>query len=527
MQQIEIVIGLLAGVAVLAAIAGRAGLPHAAVLVVGGLILGLVPGVPEVRLDPQLVLLGLLPPLVYAAAFRAASYDLRSNLVHILMLATVLVLVTVVAVAAAGRVLTGLPWVSALVLGALCAPTDPVSASAVMRGVGAPERIVAILEGESLINDGTGLAAFQVAAAAAAGGFSVGIGVARLVEISVGGCAVGLVVGWLLVRLRRRLDEPSLEIVLALLAAFGSYVAAYGIGWSGVLAAVVAGLYAGSQAEEISSAGTRLNMEPFWDALTFVLESVLFLLIGLQLPAIVAGLKENLATGIAQGAVLVAVALAVRAVWMGALRLGRSVLGARTGRGTLSGQELTVLGYSGMRGALSLAGALSIPFVVAHHPFVGRDEIIFLVYVIVIGSLVPPSLTLEAVVRRLGLAAGDELLRAEVTAREQIVHAALARLEELAGESDLPERTFDRLRSVLELRLERLEARRRRAGSDEVKHEAEDGPDVDAAVQRLRREVIAAERRALAELRQQREVPTQVLARIQRDIDVDEIRQQH
>ncbi len=522
MQQIEILIGLLAGVAVLAAVAERAGLPHAAVLVLGGLVLGLIPGVPVVRLQPQLVLLGLLPPLVYAAAFQAASYDLRPNLAHILTLATGLVLVTVVAVAAAGRALAGLPWVSALVLGALSAPTDPVSASAVIRGVGAPERIVAILEGESLINDGTGLAAFQVAAAAAAGGISVGDGILKFLEISAGGCAVGLVVGWALVRLRRRLDEPAIEIVLGLLAAFGSYVAAYGIGWSGVLAAVTAGLYAGSQAEEISSAGTRLNTEPFWNALTFVLESVLFLLIGLQLPSIASGLSGDVAAGIAEGAVLVGVVLAVRAAWMGALWLGQRLRRGGGREDSLSGRDLTVLGFSGMRGALSLAGALSIPLVVSHHPFAGRDQIIFLVYVIVIGTLVPPSLTLEALVRRVGLAVGDRMLRQEVEAREQIVHAGLARLNELAQDGDVSEPTLERLRALLDLRLERLEARRQRLGEASPQL-----PDLDQTVQRLRREVIAAERSALAELRRQRQVPTQVLAQIQRDIDLDEIRMGH
>jgi Na+/H+ antiporter len=429
------------------------------------------------------------------------------------------VLITVVAVAAVGRALTGLPWVSVLVLGALSAPTDPVSASAVMRNVGAPERIVAILEGESLINDGTGLAVFQLAAAAAAGGISIGGGVLKFVEISIGGCAVGLVVGWLPVRLRRRVDEPPLEVVLGLLAAFGAYVAAYGIGWSGVLAAVTAGLYAGSQAEEISSAATRLNSEPFWNALTFVLESVLFLLIGLQLPSIVSGLSGDLATGIGEGVVLVAVVLAVRAAWMAALGLARNVGRGRRGGDALSGRELTVLGFSGMRGALALAGALSIPLVVSGHPFAGRDEIIFLVYVIVIGTLVSPSVTLEVLVRRLGLAAGDELLRRELEARERIVHAGLARLDELAEDPDVPPATLNRLRAILELRHERLEARGRRLAEAPA-----DARDVEEAVQRLRRELVDAERRALADLRQRREVPAQVLARVQRDIDLDEIR---
>jgi CPA1 family monovalent cation:H+ antiporter len=538
MKEAEIVIGLLAGVALLAAIARRAGLPYAAVLVLGGLVLGLIPGIPTVRLNPQLVLLGFLPPLVYASAFQAASYDLRPSIVHILTLATGLVLLTVLVVAAAGRVVAGLPWVSAFVLGALAAPTDPVSASSVMRHVGAPERIMAILEGESLINDGTGLAAFQVAVVAAGGGISIGSGVLRFIAISVGGAAVGLVVGWILVHIRRRLDEPSLEIVLGMLAAFGSYVAADAIGWSGVLAAVTAGLYAGRHAEDISSAGTRLSTEPFWDALTFVLESVLFLLIGLQLPSIVSGLHGSLGTGIADGVVLVVVVFAVRAAWMGALRVmppavGRTVaagverlpggrrLGSAAGE-PLSGRELTVLGFSGMRGALSLAGALSIPLVVSHHPFAARDQIIFLVYIIVIGTLVLPSLTLESLVRRLGLAGEDELRRVDLDARTRVVQAGLARLDELAPEAGVPPDTIERLRAILELRMDRLEAQRRRDGAGPG--DDADGADLQTAVHRLRREVISAERQALAELREQREVPAQVLAGIQRDIDLDEIR---
>lgn len=518
MQEIEIVIGLLAVVAVLAALAGRAGLPYAAVLVLGGLGLGLIPGVPEVALRPQLVLLGFLPPLVFAAAFQAASYHLRPHVGQILSLATGLVLVTVAAVAVAGRALTAMPWTSALVLGALAAPTDPVSATSVMRQVGAPERIVAVLEGESLINDGTGLAVFQVAVAAAGGGISIGLGVERFLLISAGGCAIGLLAGWLLVRLRRRLDEPSLEIVLGLLAAFGSYVAAYAIGWSGVLAAVTAGLYAGSQAEAISSPGTRLHTEPFWSALTFVLESVLFLLIGLQLPEIVSGLHHaHVTTDVVYGAALVGVVVAVRGAWMAMLRVA-------PGRRARPGRELTVLGFSGMRGALSLAGALSIPLVVSHHPFPARDELVFLVYAIVLGTLVVPSLTLEPLVRRLGLARTTELHRLDVAARTRIVHAGLARLEELAPDAEVPTATLDRLRGILELRLERLEA----LGGDDLEggETAGDGRPhgVDEAVRRLRREVIAAERAALAQLRSERRAPSRVLSEIQRDIDLDEIR---
>lgn len=524
MQTIEVVIALLAGVALLAAVADRAGLPYAAVLVLGGLLLGLVPGLPSVRLDPQLVLFGFLPPLVYAAAFQAASFDLRSQAAHILTLSTGLVLLTVAVVAVVGRTVVGLGWVPALVLGALAAPTDPVSASSVMRQVGAPERIIAILEGESLINDGTGLAAFQVAVAAAAGGISVGSGILRFVAISIGGCAIGLVCGWVLVRLRRRLDEPSLEIVLGLLTAFGAYTAAAAAGASGVLAAVVAGLYAGGRAQDISSASARLHMEPFWDALVFVLESVLFLLIGLQLPTIVPGLpRGSLGAGIADGVLITVVVLGVRAGWMGALRVLRplgAAGGAREGR--LGTAELTVLGWSGMRGALSLAGALSIPALAAGHPFAGRDQIIFLVYVVVVGTLVLPSIGLQSLLRWLGLAAGEELARVELGARVRVVHAALARLDEMVDGDEVPPRTVDGLRATLELRLQRLNARGAR---HDRKPAAEPvGGDLDGSLTRVRRELIDAQRRALAEMRAGRRAPTQVLARIQRDIDLDETR---
>jgi Na+/H+ antiporter len=513
-HQAEIVVGMLAVVALLAAAASRIGVPYAPVLVLGGLALGLVPGLPVIRLDPQLVLLGFIPPLVYAAAFRAASFNLRADAAHILTLSTGLVLLTVVVVAAVGRAVAGLPWTAALVLGALAAPTDPVSATSVIHGVGAPERILAILEGESLINDGTGLAVFQVAVAAAAGGISPASGLLRFVAISLGGCAAGLIVGWLLVRLRGRLNDPSLEIVLGLLAAFGAYLGASAAGCSGVLAAVTAGLYSGWRGRHISSAKSRLQIEPFWDALSFVLESLLFLLIGLQVPTIVHGLSgEGPAAAIWQGASLVVVALAVRGLWMAALALASWL------PRPLPPRQLVVLAASGMRGALSLAGALSIPLMAGHHAFPARDRIIFLVYVIVLGTLVLPSLGLEQLVRRLGLAQPDELRRQEIMARTHVAHAGLARLEEMAAQQDVPTPTIDRLRAVLELRLARLEANARREQGD-----VEEAADDDAMIAALRRELITAERDAVEDLRARHAITAQVLGRIQRDIDLDEAR---
>jgi Na+/H+ antiporter len=511
MHQVEIVVGMLAVVVVLAAAAGRFGVPYAPVLVLGGLALSVIPGLPVVRLDPEIALFVFIPPLVYAAAFRAASFDLRSAAPHIVTLATGLVLLTVAGVAVAGRLIVGLPWAAALVLGALAAPTDPVSATSVIRGVGAPERILAILEGESLINDGTGLAVFQVAVAAAAGGVSLGSGTLRFMGISVGGCVIGAGSGWVLVRLRRRVNDPALEIALGLLAAFGSYVAASALGVSGVLAAVTAGLYAGWREEEISSAETRLQIEPFWDALSFLAESLLFLLIGLQLPTIVDELPGGVpGTAMLDGVVLVAAAVAVRGGWMAAMAAFHR----------LPRRELVVLATGGMRGALSLAGALSIPLLAAGHPFPSRDRIVFLVYVIVIGTLVVPSLGLEALVRRLGLAQGEAIHRQEVEARLHVANAALAKLEELERDEAGASAALDRIRGTLELRLTRLRTEERAHSGDADEDATASGP----VIARVRMELIGAERRAVAELRDRRETPVQVLSRIQRDIDLDEAR---
>ncbi len=521
MPRVELVIGLLAGIALLGAVAERAGLPYPPVLVLGGLALAVVPGLPSIHLQPDIVLFGFLPPLVYSAAYRAASFDLASQLAHIITLATGLVLFTVALAAVAGHLVADLPWVAAFTLGALCAPTDPISASAIVREIGAPERITIILEGESLINDGTGLAAFQVAIAAAAGGFSVSDGIIKFVTISLGGAAIGLAAGWLVVFVRRRLNEPSLEVAIGLLGAFGSYAAADAAGCSGVLAAVAAGLIVGRRAEDIASAEVRLRVEPFWDALSFLLESLLFLLIGLELPDVIKGLPGgNAWTGIVDGAAIVATLIVLRFVWM--FGFGRCLPFAgrmmRTTIEAIPAKQLTVLGWSGMRGAVSLAGALSIPVLAGSHPFPGRDQVIFLVYCSVIGTLIVPSFTLGPLVQRLGLAQSARLHEQEIKARIRVNHAALARLEELAEEHQPPEEMVARLRGIYELRLSRLE--KLRHGSHEEPQEADGAP----ALQELRTEMIDAERRAVSQIRSERATPAEILGRIQHDIDLEAAR---
>lgn len=519
-------IGFLAIIAILGVVAERSGLPYPTALVLGGVVLGLIPGLPRVRLQPDLVLLGFIPILVYAAAFEAASFDLRRYALRIISLATGLVLLTVGVAGAVSHLVGGIAWGSAFVAGALAAPTDPVSATAVISHVGAPEQIVTILEGESLINDGTGLAVYQVAVAAVGGSFSVGHAAVKLLEISAGGVAIGLAVGWIAVWLRRQLDSPSIEVVLGLLAAFGSYTAAYAAGFSGVLAAVMAGLYTGWHAQDISSPQSRLRMEPVWDAATFVLQSIMFLLIGLELRRIVAGIPAGQAqTAIFTAVTAIFAVVALRFAWM----LGAGMLSAR-GLGPpplmsrlwpaaerSSRRELVVLGWSGMRGALSLAGALSIPLSTQVGRFPARDEVIFLVYCVVLGTLIVPSLTLELLVRRLGLGQTEGLREQERRARARVAHAALSRLEEIAEEADVPEDLVAGLRGIYELRLSRLESE---------SPESPDAQDEDSAprAQEIRDELAAAQRRALARIRHERAASTEVVARIRHDIDLEQAR---
>ena len=510
MRTVEVVIGLLAVIAVLGVVAERFRLPYPPVLVLGGIALGLIPGLPAVRLQPHLVLFGFIPPLVYAAAFQAAGYDLRSHAVQIVSLAIGLVLLTVGAAGAVGHLAGGIPWVSAFVLGALAAPTDPVSASAVLAGVGAPEEIVTILEGESLINDGTGFAVFAVAVAAVGGGYSPGHGVLKFVEISAGGIVIGLAVGWVSVRLRRPLDLPSIEIVLGLLAAFGSYAAADAAGFSGVLAAVTAGLYIGRHAQDISSPQTRLRMEPVWDAATFVLESILFLLIGLQLPSIVHGIPHgHIASAVLTAAAVVGAVIALRAAWMITVAPLLSRL-FPTRVSPIARVEVVVLSWSGMRGALSLAGALSIPLVVGTHAFPARDQVIFIVYCVVLGTLIIPSFTLKALVKRLGLGQSEQMHEQEVTARIRVAHAALAQIDEIAEEHEIPEDVVARLRAIYELRLNRLESSR--ADGSLRKGASHDSP----GSHELRQRLIDAQRRALDEIRTERAAGTQVRGKLSR-----------
>jgi Na+/H+ antiporter len=520
MGAIEVLVFLLGAVAVLAALGERSHVPPPIVLVLGGLAIAFVPGLPAPQIDPDVVLFVFLPPLLYFASFTASAYELRDDAVPIGLLAVPLVLVTMGAVAAVAHWIAGIPWAVAFVLGAVLGPTDPVSATAILQRLGAPTRLTTILEGEALVNDGTALTAYGIAlGAVGAGSIAAGSAVLEFVGVAAGGIAVGLVAGWLFGRLRQALEDPSIDVTLSLITPYAAYIPAERIGVSGVLATVTAGLYIGTRSLGGVGPESRLRTRTFWEAFAFLLESLLFLLIGLQLPSIVGRIEGGDLLGlIAQSALLAGVVMGVRLAWMYVVPSAVTAIAPFQHRHT-GLRERAVLGWSGMRGAVSLAAALAIPITVASgERFPHRDLVIVLAYGVVLLTLVIPGVTLGPLLRRLGLGQGEELRRADAEARARITNAALERLTEIAQQERLNDRAVERLRDRYQARLNRLES--------SLDHDR-DGGDVEAEqhdAARLQRAMLDAEREALDEMARERAHPAEVLERLQGEVDLDESR---
>ena len=354
MHDVELVLtSLLVAVAVLAAAARAVDIPYPIVLVVGGLFMGFVPGLPEVALEPELVLVIFLPPLLYSAAFFANLHDLKRDMRGISLLAIGLVLTTMCTVALVAHVLIDdLPWAAAFALGAIVAPTDPVAATTVARRLAVPRRLVSVIEGESLVNDGTALVAYRAAVAAVAGGFSLWEAGIEFVLGATGGILIGLAMGWIISEIRRRLDDVSVEITISLLTGYAAYLPAEAIGASGVLAAVTVGIVLGWRAPRISSARMRLQGFAVWDTLVFLLNALLFVLIGLQLPLILDGLSgEPTGTLILQAAVVSLVVILTRIAWMNSIRVpdpraGPPPAAARAAAGLALPDDRRVVGHA-------------------------------------------------------------------------------------------------------------------------------------------------------------------------------------
>ena len=525
MNELEIFLAaLFVSAAGLNAVANWLKVPYPIPLVIGGLALGLIPGMPEVHLEPDLVLLVFLPPLLYSAAFFADLRTLRADARVITLNAVGLVLATAASVAVVAHEVVGLSWEASFVLGAILSPTDPVAATSVMRRVGAPRRLVNIVEGESLVNDATALLAFKVAVAVTVGeSVSAGGEVLAFFWDVAAGVAIGFAVGWVIAEVRKRVSDVNTELTISLFSAYGAFIPAEQLGVSGVLAAVTCGLLLGYRAPEIASLESRMQGYAMWSILTFLLNAALFILIGLQLPAIVDGLSGTPAGEVVgYAAVVCAAVIGIRFVWgFVTTALIRAIDRRPSQRARRASWQIRVVGgWAGMRGAVTLAAALAVPLETnAGDPFPGRDLIQFIAFAVILVTVVGQGLSLPWLIRRLGVVEdGSEEENEELKARLVIARAALDRVDQLAEEDWTRDGTVDRVRQLYEFRRRRFKIR---AGKIEDEDGVEEG---SLAYQRMMHEIFAAQRRELVRLRNTREISAEVMRRVEREIDLEESR---
>lgn len=435
MEIVQAVLALMAACIGFALLARRWDLPYAVILVLGGMVLAFVPFVPSVTLAPDLALAFFVPPLLMASAWRTDWRAFRTFMRPILLLAVGAVLFTAFAVALAAKLLIpGLPWGAAVALGAIVAPPDAVAASAVLRRLPMPKRLVVILEGESLMNDATALVLYRFAiAAVAVGGVSFGAAAASFVLVAAGGIALGWAVGWATNRAFLRLEDPLLEIALSFVACFGAFMAAEALGLSGVIAVVVAGLVMGQLQHRTLTAESRLSAKTVWQFAEFVLTSLVFILVGLQLREILARLADRGVLELAWLAVAISLALIVsRFLWVfPATWIPRLIPRIRREDPLPPVGQMVVVSWAGMRGVVSLAAALALPL-----DFPERDLLVFLAFCAILATLVLQGTTLEWLIRRLGVAEApvQGMPAAEAGARRHAARAALAEVERRAGD---------------------------------------------------------------------------------------------
>jgi Na+/H+ antiporter len=534
MQGLELTVVLLTVAASLRVLAGRLTLPHPVLLVLGGLALAAIPGLPRIEFEPETLFLLFVPPLLYWASLTTSLRDFRAQLWPIARYGTVVVLLTMGAVAAVAHALVPeITWPAAFLLGAIVSPPDPVAAVAVMRSLGAPRQIVTLLEGEGLVNDATALVAYRIGVAAVVtGSFSAGHAALQFLVTGSGGVAVGLGMGWLIAQVRRRTPKfPIVENTISLLTPFLAYLPADWLGLSGVLAVVAVGLYLGRQGPRIVSAATRVQAESMWTMIQFLLESFIFMLVGLELPYVLRALRSHtLAELVGYGALVALTAIVVRLVYTFVAVLLLRI--RRRGRGEPaepSWREATFVGWTAMRGGDSLVIALALPLrTAAGRPFPARELIIFLTFAVIFDTLVLQGLTLKPLLRRLRLEDGGELDVEEAHARRVAAEVGLHRLEEEGRRDGVEPEVVGFLRRKYAGRLDRWSARDRDVhGAEDAEHRALANRDGSAAereasgYRRLRTAMIDAERRVIVDLRDQGVIGDEVLRRVQRDLDLE------
>jgi monovalent cation/hydrogen antiporter len=523
-QAVElIVLLLLLFVVAFGALAKRLQVPYPIVLVVAGALLGFVPGIPRIALDPDIVFFVVLPPLLYAAAWTTSWREFKFNLVSILLLAFGLVFFTVLGVAAGAQWLfAGFTWNMGIVLGAAVAPTDALAATSIAKRIGLPKKITDILEGESLVNDASGLLALEFGLAMLVRNetFTASDAALRLTYLTVAGIAVGLATGWLVDHLERRIDDGPIEIVISILVPYAAYFAADRMHASGVLAVVACGVYLSRRSYLLFSPGVRLQAWAVWDALSFILNGLVFVLIGLQLPYVLSGIHRfSFATLLLYGALFSGLVIALRLIWIFPGAYLANWIRTRLLHQNVKVPRpaaMLILGWTGMRGVIALAAAIALPQTLANGaPFPQRNLIIFLSFSVIFVTLVLQGLTLPPLVRALGLTSEPGPNFEEEAARREIVEAALAHLEELRKKDETEfAAMYEDLTGHYRQRLAAL------TGQDD----AENGvsPQHHKRLSRISRELLRVERCTAVRLRNEGNIDDEILRELERELDFRE-----
>ena len=513
-----LVVALLLAVAALVTIARRLGIAYPIFLVIGGLLLGLVPGTPRMHIEPDVIFLLVLPPILYIAGYFTPLRSLRENLGIVASLAVGLVVASALAVAVAAHALiTGITWAVAVALGAIVAPPDAIAATAVASRLSVPRRIVSILEGESLLNDATALTIYGVVLAAAARGFSPAGALGTFALTLAGGVAVGLAVAWVVALARQHIDDTPVEMTISLLTPYAAFLPAEWLGVSGVIATVAAGLYLGSRGSELMGSDARLTGRAVWETITFLLNGFVFIVTGLEVPLLLKALPPGVALRLVGiGVAVTLVLIAVRALWLFGTDYLPRALGVRPKPPELCAQTV-VLSWAGMRGVVSLAAALALPLTLPDGaPLPGREAAIVVTLTVIVLTLVGQGLTLPLLIRSMRLGADTAVREEEAGAREALLDAAMRRIDELYPVWPGHRPLLDQMRSTYQHRSEHVY--RERDGSP-------GGEDQELVEHReIKRTVIRAEREALLRLRGSGAIDDDVLRKLERELDLEEER---
>ncbi len=521
MENISIVIVLLAIVTALAQVTDRIRIPYPILLVLAGIGIGLVPGLPHVTLNPDIVFLVFLPPVLYSAAWSTSWPDFKDSIRPISLLAIGAVLFTTVMVAAAAHwFIPGFGWAESFVLGAIVSPPDAVAATAATKGLKIPKRIITILEGESLVNDATGLIAYRYAiAATASGSFIFWLAGFNFFYVAGLGILLGLAVGYIFFWIHTITpNNATTDTTFTLLAPYAAYLVAEEFHASGVLAVVAAGLYLSPRSSEVFSNRTRLQANAVWDTMIFILNGVIFILIGLQLPMVLENIESHsLSTLILYGSLVSLVTVVARILWVfpGAIIPRWFSKSIRENEPETNARGVSIVAWSGMRGIVSLAAALALPLMISdNEAFPNRDMIIFLTFCVIFVTLVLQGMTLRKLIQWLGIKVDDQHVKEETAIRLKLASSVIEHIEENYA-LGLPDLVLSQIKTKYEIRIQRM-----RKDQTELRM----APEEITEFHRIQRELLVREREFILRLRKEGKISDEVVRKIEYELDLEEAR---